>query len=63
MSLAADYAEPARPGEEQDDRARAHREQALAAIEDGDRARAVVEALLALEARLDELTVWVARLS
>ena len=63
MSLAADYAEPAHPGEEPDDRARVHREQALQALDDGDRARAVVEALLALEARIDEVAVWVARLS
>ena len=61
MSLqSADYAEP---GVEEDERACHHREQALQALDDGDRARAVVEALLAIEARVDELAVWVARLS
>ena len=64
MSLqSADYAEPAHPGEEQDDRARRHREQAIQALDDRDRDRAVVHILSAIEARLDELAVHIARLS
>ncbi len=59
------YADDPRPcdGAEQDERAQRHRARALAALEDGEHAAdALVHALLALEARVEELTVYVARL-
>jgi hypothetical protein len=51
------------PGVEEAERATAHRQRALRALPDADRRDvALVETLLALEARLDELVCWVARL-
>ncbi len=50
------------PGEEQDDRAVRHREGALKALADGCSADALTHALLAVESRIEELTVYVARL-
>ena len=54
----------AEPGAEQDELANHHRERAVAALEDRrDRGYvAIAEALLALEARLDELACYVSRL-
>ena len=60
--VAAPVADDPHPGDEQDDRASRHREGALKALADGCSADAIVHALLALEARVDELMVYVARL-
>lgn len=49
------------PGVEQDDRARDHRRRALEALDGGDGQGALVHAVLALEARVDELTWHVAQ--
>lgn len=70
MALSANATPPAvgpgandwHPGEREDERATEHREEALQALAAGRSADAMVYALLALEARIDELTVYVARL-
>jgi hypothetical protein len=49
------------PGVEQDERAHCHRRQALEALDGGDGQAALVHAVLALEARVDELTYWIAQ--
>lgn len=61
----ADYADDPREcdGAKQDERAERHRAESLAALADDEHAAdALVHALLALEARVEELTVYVARL-
>jgi hypothetical protein len=50
----------AAPGVEQDERAHDHRRRALEALDGGDAQVALVQAVLALEARVDELTYWIA---
>jgi hypothetical protein len=60
-----DYASDSQePGEEQDERAVQHRRKALAALDDGQHqpVEALVHALLALEARVEEMSVYVTRL-
>lgn len=59
------YDEPpsSAPGVEQDERAARHRQAALEAVDELDRRdQAIVNALLAIEARVDELTCYVAQL-
>ena len=52
----------AEQGAAQDERAARHRALAMDAIEDGDGLDAIAHALLAVEARIDELTCYIARL-
>ncbi len=52
------YADTPDLGEREHERAVEHRERALSALAEGERVGAVVHALLALEARIDELTTW-----
>lgn len=54
--------EHADPAEQLDQQATRQREQAVIALQDGDTAIAIARALLALEARLEELTYYVAGL-
>ena len=49
------------PGVEQDERAQEHRRLAREALDGGDQEGALVHAVLALEARVDELTYWIAQ--
>ncbi len=63
-AVAMSRTEPPEPGVEQDKRALQHRRRALHALSSSDCEPhvALTEALLALEARLEELTCYVAQL-